>query len=121
MTAKKPLKETGPNGIEAKTKKYARKLGCVVRKFSSPSQRSVPDDIFVTPTGVVFFIEFKSPNKKPSPAQEREINKLLKNKGIVYVVDNLHEEGVSNWKKDGEFIIEIWHDGYALIDELMLC
>ena len=117
---KKILKETGPNGIEAKVKKYAKKKGCYVRKFNSDNIRGVPDDLFVSPKGIVFFIEFKSPGKKPTHRQESELNKILENKGNAFICDNLHESGVHLWNKDFDEHIEIWHDGYKLIDLLML-
>lgn len=116
----KPLKETGTNGIEAQTKNYAKKKGCWVRKFSSPTQRGVPDDIFMTSSGFIFFIEFKSPNKKPTHKQELEINKILNNKGIVIVVDNLRQPGVDLWQQDFPIPIRIWHDGFAAIDSMLL-
>ena len=117
---KHPLKETGVNGIEAKTKLYATKRGCWVRKFVSMSNPGVPDDVFVTPSGVTFFIEFKSPGMKPTHRQELNIAAVLERGGLCYVVDNLHEEGIAHWKKDFNQDIEIWHDGYKLIDLLLL-
>lgn len=113
---KKPLKETGPAGIEAKTKRYAMKLGFWVRKFNSMANPAVPDDIFVSPSGVIFFIEFKSPGKKPTHKQEENIQAILSRGGRAFVVDNLHEPGITFWKKDFNENIGIWHDGYALID-----
>ena len=114
----KQLLETGPAGIEAKVKRYARTQGFYVRKFSSPSNRSVPDDIFITPLGLTFFVEFKSTGKKPTDAQEREINKILVNKGIVFVVDNIGGDGVTHWKKNCMMDIVIVHDGYKLINTM---
>ena len=114
------LKETGPSGIENKTKRYAKRHEIHARKFTSPNQRSVPDDLFVTKSGFVFFIEFKSPGKKPTHAQEKEINLLLDHNANVFVVDNLKQPGVDLWRKDFEHNIEIWHDGYALIDHLIM-
>lgn len=118
---KKKLKETGPSGIEAKTKRYAVKAGCWVRKFNSMSNPAVPDDIFVTPTGFTFFIEFKSPGKKPTHKQEENLQAILSRGGFAFVVDNLHEPGVNVWKKDFDEDIEIWHDGYKLIDVVLTC
>lgn len=45
--------------VEKKVCDYAKQMGCYVRKFTSPSQRSVPDRIIITPAGRVIFIEFK--------------------------------------------------------------
>ena len=111
--------ERGPNGIEAKTKKYARKLGCYVRKFNSESNPGVPDDVFITPSGVVFFIEFKSSGKKPTHKQEYNLNEILDRKGFAFVCDNLYEPGVDLWQKDFHHQLEIWHDGYVLVDKML--
>lgn len=76
--------------IEAKVCDYAKQLGCLVYKFTSPSRRSVPDRLFIMPGGKgVFFIEFKRAGQKPTAAQEVEIEKI-RAKGVrVYVVDNV--------------------------------
>ena len=116
---KRKLKETGPTGIEAKTKLYARKKGCYVRKFSSMSNPGVPDDVFVTPSGLTFFIEFKSPGKKPTHRQEDNLQQIIYHNGNAFVVDNLDEPGVNVWHKDFTADIQIWHDGHALIDMMV--
>lgn len=65
--------------IEKTVVAYARTLGCLVYKFTSPSQRSVPDRLFIMPGGRgCFFIEFKRLGLKPTPAQELEIAKIRK-------------------------------------------
>lgn len=76
--------------IEAKVCDYAKQLGCLVYKFTSPARRSVPDRMFIMPNGKgVFFIEFKRKGQKPTAAQEVEIEKI-RAKGVpVYVVDNV--------------------------------
>ena len=74
--------------IEAAVSKYARSRGMLVRKFTSPAHRAVPDKYFLMPNGQSFFIEFKAPNKKPTPLQEREIALIRKNKGVVFVIDD---------------------------------
>ena len=84
-------------GKESKLEKdvsaFARRKGCYVRKFKSPNQRGVPDKLFLTPFGKVFFIEFKSPNKKPTELQKREIREIISRKGNAFVVDN-YDQGV---------------------------
>jgi hypothetical protein len=75
--------------IEKKVCEYSRKLGMLCYKFTSPSRRSVPDRMFITKTGVVFFIEFKRKGEKPTPAQAVEIIKIHEAKVHVYVVDNV--------------------------------
>lgn len=84
--------------IEKKVCDYARTKGFLVYKFTSPSRRSVPDRLFISPKGFVFFVEFKRKGCKPSPAQQVEIDKI-EAKGVpVFVVDSVGvgEEVVSS-------------------------
>lgn len=75
--------------IEKKVCKYAKDNGFLVYKFTSPGQWAVPDRVFISPNKSVFFIEFKAPGKKPTPAQMREITRI-RDKGIlVFVVDDV--------------------------------
>lgn len=77
--------------IEKKVCEYARSLGMLVYKFTSPGRSHVPDRLFITANGEVFFIEFKRKGKKPTEAQEVEIAKLRKQGATVYVVDNVKD------------------------------
>ena len=86
--------------IESNVVKYARKLGFYARKFVSTSNRSVPDDLFISKNGDIFFIEFKRLGKTPTVAQEYEHELIRANGGKVYVIDNI---------RDGRRII----DGYC--------
>ena len=65
--------------IEQKAKRWARDHGWYARKFTSPSQRSVPDDLFLK-NGKVIFIEFKREGETPTPSQWEEI-KTIRRKG----------------------------------------
>lgn len=82
-----------PNPLEKDIEKrvcdYAKSLGMLCYKFTSPSRRSVPDRLFVLPGGKVFWIEFKKRGCKPTPAQEVEIEKLRKQGATVYVVSDV--------------------------------
>jgi len=84
-----------PNPLEKDIEKrvcdYAKSLGMLVYKFTSPSRRSVPDRMFITKTGTVFFIEFKRAGQKPTPAQEVEIAKIRMASVLVEVIDNVAE------------------------------
>lgn len=84
-----------PNPLEKEIEKHvvarAIRLGCYVKKFTSPSSRSVPDRLFITPEGVVFFIEFKRLGEKLTPAQAVEIEKIRTKKVKVFVVDNVQD------------------------------
>lgn len=75
--------------IEKKVKAYATAAGVIARKWVSPGHRSVPDDIFLAPGGLVFFIEFKAPGKKPSQKQLLEHGELRIRGFKVFVVDNI--------------------------------
>jgi len=77
--------------IEKAVVKIAREMGMLCYKFTSPSRMSVPDRLFITKAGVVFFIEFKRKGAKPTPAQEVEINKIRAKGVSVYVVNNVED------------------------------
>lgn len=74
--------------IEEKIRKYAISKGCYVRKFTSPSQRSVPDRIIITPYGVVGFLEIKRKGKKPTKQQAEELTLLREHECIADFVDS---------------------------------
>jgi len=88
------MKPTGPleKVIESNVCSYARDLGCLCYKFTSPSRRSVPDRLFITPKGEVFFVEFKRAGQKPTAAQAVEIDKI-KRQGVPVCVADTVEAG----------------------------
>lgn len=89
--------------IEKKVCDFAKSQGFLVYKFTSPSRRSVPDRMFVSPQGRVMFIEFKRLGMKPSMAQGIEIDRLRKQGVAVEVVDSV-ESGkrvLTNWAMEG--------------------
>ena len=75
--------------IEAKVCDYAKNCGLLVYKFTSPNRMAVPDRMFVRPDGKIFFIEFKREGQKPTPAQDREHERLRGHAVQVFVVDNV--------------------------------
>lgn len=75
--------------IEKAVCDYAKSLGMLCYKFTSPSRRSVPDRLLITRTGVVWFIEFKRLNGKVTAAQEVEIAKIQKRGIDVFVVNTV--------------------------------
>ena len=77
------------SNIEKAVSKYAREKGCYVRKFKAPSNRGVPDKLFLSPHGKVFFIEFKAPGKEPTDLQAREIREINNRKGHAHWVDSI--------------------------------
>lgn len=77
--------------IEAKVCEYAKSKGLLAYKFTSPARAAVPDRLFITPDGRVFFCEFKAAGKKPTEAQAREHQRLRQHKVNVFVIDNIDE------------------------------
>ena len=77
--------------IEAEVCEYAKKKGLLAYKFTSPARAAVPDRMFITQDGRVFFSEFKAEGKKPTPAQTREHQRLRQSKVNVFVIDNIPE------------------------------
>ena len=64
--------------IEKKACDYAKSLGFLVFKFTSPGQRGVPDRCFISPAGAVLFLEFKTPGQKPDATQRAMMERLRK-------------------------------------------
>lgn len=79
--------------IEQAAVRKAKDLGILTRKFVSPGHVGVPDRLFMH-NGVVFFVEFKAPGKKPTPMQFRELQ-LIKGQGCLATwVDSIEEIGM---------------------------
>ena len=74
--------------IETKVKEYARNKGWLAYKFTSPGHSFVPDGLFISPKGIVLFMEFKQLGKKPTPGQSREIARIIGHHTQCFVVDN---------------------------------
>ena len=55
--------------IEAKVCDYAKSKGVLAYKFTSPARAAVPDRMFISPDGRVWFCEFKREGQKPTAAQ----------------------------------------------------
>ena len=74
--------------LERKIVIKAKKLGYLTYKFVSPSNRGVPDRIFISENGKLFFVEFKSKKGKLSELQKLKISELRSRKQSVFVVNN---------------------------------
>lgn len=80
----------GPEAkLEHAVVNYAKKKGVLTYKWASPSHRGVPDRIFIFPTGIVLFIEFKAPTGRLSPLQKITIDKMVEQGALVAVVNSL--------------------------------
>lgn len=77
--------------IERAVCKYAESRGMLQYKFTSPARAAVPDRMFIVPSGVVFFIEFKAPGKKATPQQSREHTRLNSQGCRVFVIDDVEK------------------------------
>lgn len=78
--------------VEGAVVRYARKVGFIAEKFTSPSRRSVPDDLF-TVDFFFFLIEFKNPNKpcKATPKQQEDHDKRRVKGCTVFVCNDVDE------------------------------
>jgi len=77
--------------IQSSVVRYAKSKGYIARKFSSQYDVGNPDYIFITPNGIVLFIEFKGSGKKPTQKQELIINLLINQGCLVFVIDNIED------------------------------
>lgn len=75
--------------IERNVCDYAKERGMLVYKFTSPERAAVPDRLFITPKGKVWFIEFKREGVKPTVPQMREHERLRGHGVTVFVVDTV--------------------------------
>jgi hypothetical protein len=74
--------------IEQHLVKAIAKLGGKAYKWSSPSNRAVPDRICFLPNGGLVFIECKATGKKPTPLQAKVINYLRSLGQKVLIIDS---------------------------------
>jgi len=74
--------------IEKKVCAYAKNKGWLVYKFVSPSNRGVPDRIWLK-NGVILFVEFKATNKVLTKLQTKTICNIAGQGFLVYVIDSV--------------------------------
>lgn len=74
--------------IEKKICNLAKQNNWLVYKFISPSNKGVPDRMFLK-NKIIFFIEFKNQKNKLSKLQEQTILKIKKNGFHVFIVNNI--------------------------------
>lgn len=77
--------------IEKSISTYSKMYDYLTYKFTSPSNKSVPDRIFINKHGIVLFVEFKSPGRKTTKLQSYTIEKLKYNNAHVYIIDNISD------------------------------
>jgi len=69
--------EMSESKLESQIVTLCSKLGLLTYKFSSPSQRGVPDRVIMG-RGRVLFLELKNAGCKPTGLQERELERITK-------------------------------------------
>jgi len=87
--------------VEGYLVKQVAKLGGKAYKFSSPSNRSIPDRICCLPRGLTKYVECKAPWKEPTPLQAKVIKYLRSLGHEVFVVDT---------KEKVDILINIWRE-----------
>lgn len=85
--------------IEKKVKEYAESKGFLVWKFTSPSNKGVPDRILISPTGFVGFIEFKRKGKKLTKLQYKTCMELNDRNIDVRLIDEI---------STGRLVVDEW-------------
>lgn len=73
--------------IEGWSKRKAKAAGWWVRKFKSPGNRSVPDDVFAK-NGRTFYVEFKATGEVPTELQADEHRQMRAAGLTVYWTDS---------------------------------
>lgn len=97
--------------IEKKVCDYAKSFGYITYKFNSMNRAAVPDRLFVKPDGKMYFIEFKRGGAKPTPAQIRELGKLLDQEVAAFVIDDIYE---------GELLVEVIESGVDIYEMALM-
>lgn len=78
--------------VEDQGNAYAKERGVWQRKFKSANNRGLPDRIYITKDGVVFFIEYKRRGKSARVQQKLVIDEMKDDYNAkVFVTDQLDE------------------------------
>ncbi|GFO80742.1 MAG: hypothetical protein A49_03690 [Methyloceanibacter sp.] len=78
------------SAIEKNVCDYARQAGWLVHPKAGPNNRGWPDRTFTKP-GILLFVEFKAPGKKPTRLQSHTHEKLKAKGYTVHVVDSVED------------------------------
>lgn len=105
--------------IEHWSKTKAKERGWWCRKFTSPANRSVPDDIFAK-GGRVFFVEFKATGMIPTPAQVAEHREMQRHGLTVYTIDSRESFEALLDKEDMEAQMAPTRSGWDLVREYVM-
>jgi hypothetical protein len=77
--------------IERSCRVLAATRGCLLLKLSPSGCKGIPDRMLLLPGGRIVFIEFKAPNKYPTPAQRHWHAKLRQQGCTVHVQRSVAE------------------------------
>jgi len=103
------MKQTESN-IEKFFVSTTKSMGGKSYKWTSPSNRGVPDRICFFPGGLIILAELKAPGKKPRPLQQKVIRTLRDLGTEVLVIDSVEKvrvfkeivtEIIEGGRKDG--------------------
>lgn len=99
------MKKQLESQIEASIVAYAKKQGVLSYKFVSPSQRAIPDRLFVY-QGKVLFLEVKRQGETPTLLQLHEMAKLKGQGMFVTWVDSVTDgkmyiDKLISWNQGG--------------------
>lgn len=75
--------------IENKVVDYAKRRRWIVLKLNNQWSKGWPDRLFISPTGVHVYIEFKRPGNVPTELQKKRMRDLKANMCNVYWADNV--------------------------------
>lgn len=74
--------------IEKAVTDYAKTLGYLSYKLTSPSNRAVPDRMYIGNCRVIF-VEYKQLGKKPTALQAKTHRTMREHGATVYVIDSI--------------------------------
>jgi hypothetical protein len=77
------------SSIERKAMCWAEVQGAITLKIEA--KKGWPDRIVIKPNGVVMFVEFKAPGRKPNPLQAYVLQMLRQQRVKAYWVSSLKE------------------------------
>lgn len=74
--------------LEDKAVTYALGLGYLHWKMNALGSKGKPDQLFQTPYGLYFWVEFKRMGEDPTPLQRYWARQITTRRGLVYGCDN---------------------------------
>lgn len=78
--------------LEQKVVRWCKQHGLLTYKFTSPSNRGVPDRLVIcTRNGCILFLELKQEGAKPTALQVHEMGRLTEAGCTVHWADNLDD------------------------------